>query len=132
MSRLQTLTNLASVSQAAWEAWRRLIAAVGIDWRAQPGRESDPELSYLRAVARSRSDPPEASERRFAQLLEAHPASFHAMEEHGLMLDRMGQRDVALVEYERARRGRQSIKRGMPTALSDRPLNSVVKTISGQ
>jgi tetratricopeptide (TPR) repeat protein len=64
-----------------------------------------------------RTDPLDASELRLAKFLEAHPACFPAIEEHGGVLDRMGQRDAALAKYELARRGRQLIKRGMP----DRP-----------
>src|SRR5262245_7230576 len=108
---------MASVSEAAWVAWRRIITTVGVDWRPRPGRDSDPELWYLRALAGMRSDPPEASERRFADLVEAHPGYFNAMEDRGLLLDRLGQREAALAEYERARRRRHSIRRGMP----DRP-----------
>jgi len=119
VSRLQTLTltNVTSASQVALDAWRRIIAAVGGNWCANAGRGSDPELLYLRAIMRVRTDPLETSERRFAKLLEAHPTSFQAKEEHGSVLDRMGQRDAALSEYDSARRERQLIRRGMP----DRP-----------
>lgn len=117
MSRLQTLTNEISASQAALDAWRRIIGAVGVNWRPRPEQTSNPELCYLQASARARSDAVETSERRFAELLETHPTCFPAMEEHGWLLDRMGRRDDALAKYESARQGRQLIKRGMP----DRP-----------
>lgn len=42
---------------------------------------------------------------------------FPALEEHGRILDRLGQRDAAIAEYDAARRGRQRLKQGMP----DRP-----------
>lgn len=115
--RLETLTNGITVSRTALDAWCRIIAAVGVSWRPHPERESDPDLSYLRTAARLRTDPPEAAERQLAELLEAHPTSFEAMEQHAWILDRMGQRDAALAEYESARRGRQLLRRGMP----DRP-----------
>lgn len=122
VSRLQTLTNAiaaskASASQAALDAWCKIIAMVGGNWRPSPHREADPDLQYLRTSVRARIDPVEASERRFAELLEAQPASFHAMEEHASVLDRMGQLDAALTKYESARRGRAGNKRGM----ADRP-----------
>jgi tetratricopeptide (TPR) repeat protein len=115
--RLETLTNGISVSRTALDAWRRIIAAVGLDWRPHPGRESDPDLSYLRTAGRLRTDPPEAAERQLAELLETHPTSFQALEQHAWILDRMGQRDAALAQYDSARRGRQLLGRGMP----DRP-----------
>jgi tetratricopeptide (TPR) repeat protein len=119
VSRLQTPTNVlvALVSQAALEAWRKIIGVVGLDWRPRPEQGSNPELRYLRAMACARADTLEASERRFAELLEAHPTSFYAMEEHGRILDRMRQRDAASAKYELARSGRQLVRRGMP----DRP-----------
>ena len=59
----------------------------------------------------------EASERRFAKFLEAHPTAFYAIEEHAAILDRLGRREQALASYEQARTSRQRLKRGMP----DRP-----------
>jgi tetratricopeptide (TPR) repeat protein len=109
--------NTTLASRAALDAWRRIIAAVSGNWRPSPGQESDPDLWYLRTIVRVRTDSLEASERRLAKFLEAHPTSLHALEEHGSILDRMGQRDAALAKYDLARRGRQLIKRGMP----DRP-----------
>jgi tetratricopeptide (TPR) repeat protein len=97
--------------------WRWLIAAVGGNWHARPEQGSDPELWYLRTSLRARTDPLEASERRFAKLLQAHPTCFPAMEEHARILDRMGQRDAASAKYELARQGRRIVRRGMP----DRP-----------
>ena len=119
MSRLHARTNVlgAFVSHAALQVWRRIIGLVGSNWRPRADHGSDPELSYLKAIARVRADPLEVSERRLAQLVEAHPESFHAMEEHAAMLDRLGRRDVALARYGLARHGRQRVKRGMP----DRP-----------
>lgn len=93
------------------------MAAVGANWHARAEQGSDPELLYLRTSQRMRADPLEASERRLAKLLELHPMCFPALEEHGRILDRLGQRDAAIAEYDAARRGRQLLKRGMP----DRP-----------
>lgn len=128
MSRLLTPTNTfaAFASQAALEAWHKIIGTVGLDWRPHPEQGSSPELRYLRAMARARADTLEASERRLAELLEAHPTSFHAMEEHGRILDRMRQRDVALAKYELSRKGRQLVRRGMP----DRPFFTRHRTTS--
>ena len=103
--------------KVALETWRRIIAGVGVGWSPRSEQESNPELCYLRAVATILTDSLEASEREFADFLEAHPTATYAMEEHGNILDRMGQREVALTKYERARRSRQLVKRGMP----DRP-----------
>ena len=116
VSSLQTLTNALSASHAALDTWRRIMVAVGAGWRARE-QGTDADLWYLRAIARGRADPLEASERRFAELVEAHPTAFHAVEEHGSILDRMGQREAAVAEYELARKARHSIRRGMP----DRP-----------
>ena len=119
MSGLQTLTDLlaGSASRTALEAWHRIIRVVGLDWRQRPDQGSHPEVRYLQAFARVRTDPPEASERRFAKLLEAYPASFYALEEHAQVLDRMGQRDAAVAGHELARKYRRIAGRGMP----DRP-----------
>jgi tetratricopeptide (TPR) repeat protein len=117
MSRPKTLTNATLASQAALGAWRWIIGAVGANWRPRPKCASDPELRYLQTIARLRADPAEASERRLADLLEAHPAFLPALEEHAKVLDRLGRRDAAVARYESARRGRQLIRRGMP----DRP-----------
>lgn len=119
MSRLHARTNVlgAFASNAALQVWRRIIGLVGSNWRQRAEHGSDPELSYLQAIARVRTDPLEVSERRLAQFLEAHPGSFHVMEEHAAILDRLGHRDVALARYGLARHGRQRVKRGMP----DRP-----------
>ena len=119
VSRLHTRTDglVALVSQAALQAWRKLMGVVGADWRPRPDRGSTPELCYLQAMARLRTDSLAASERLFAKLLEAHPTAFYAVEEHAAILDRLGWRDRALAGYERARTGRQLLKRGMP----DRP-----------
>ena len=119
MSRLHARTDglVALVSQAALQAWRKLMGVVGADWRPRPDRGSTPELCYLQAIARLRTDSLEASERRFAKFLEAHPTAFYAIEEHAAILDRLGRREQALAGYERARTGRQLLKRGMP----DRP-----------
>ena len=116
VSSLQTLTNALSASNAALDTWRRILAVLGANWRARE-KGADADLWYLRAFVRVRTDPLEASERRFAELLEAHPTAFHAVEEHGNILDRMGQRDAAVAEFDSARRSRHSIRRGMP----DRP-----------
>ena len=119
MSKLQARIDepLALVSRAALQTWRKLMGIVGGDWLPRPEPGSDPELSYLQAIVRLRIDGLEASERRFAKFLEAHPTSFHALEEHAAILDRLGCRERALAEYERARTRRQLLKRGMP----DRP-----------
>jgi tetratricopeptide (TPR) repeat protein len=128
VSRLLTPTNVlaALVSQAALEAWHKVIGTVGLDWRPRPEQGFNPELRYLRAMARARADTLEASERRFAELVEAHPTCFYAVEEHGRILDRMRQRDVSLAKYELARRGRQLVGRGMP----DRPFFTRHRTTS--
>lgn len=126
VSRLQTLTNAISASQAALGAWRRIIAAVGGNWHARPEQESGPEFLYLQTIVQMRTEALEASERRLAKLLEAHPTCFPAMEEHGRVLDRLGQRDAALAEYDAARRGRQLTRRGMP----DRPFFTRHRTTS--
>ena len=119
VSRLHTRTDglVALVSQAALQAWRKLMGVVGADWRPCPDRESTPELCYLQAMARLRTDSLAASERLFAKILEVHPTAFYAVEEHAAILDRLGWRDRALAGYERARMGRQLLKPGMP----DRP-----------
>lgn len=124
MSGLQTLTDLlaGSASRTALEAWRRIIRVVGLNWRPRP--EQDPEARYLHGCVRV--DPLEASERRFAKLLEAHPASFYALEEHAQILDRMGQRDAAVAGHEAARRSRQIAGWGMP----DRPFFTRHRTTS--
>ena len=100
VSRLQARTDglVALVSQAALQAWRKLMAIVGADWRPRPDQGSDPELCYLQAMVRLRTDSLEASERRFAKFLEAHPTSFYAIEEHAAILDRLGRREQALAE----------------------------------
>ncbi len=126
VSRLQTQTTEISASQAALDAWRKIIAIVGGNWRPNLARGSDPELQYLRTIVRLRTDPLEASERRFAELMKADPTAFHAVEEHAGILDRMGQHDAALAEYESARRGRQLVRRGMP----DRPFFTRHRTTS--
>jgi tetratricopeptide (TPR) repeat protein len=128
VSGLQTLTDLltGSASQAAREAWHTVIRAVSLNWRLPPEQGSDPELRYRQAVATVRSDPLEASERRFSNLLEAHPTSFYALQEHAQILDRMGQRDAALAGHELARRSRQRAGRGMP----DRPFFTRHRTTS--
>ena len=119
MPRLQTPKDalVALISQAAQEAWRKIIGTVGLDWRPCPEAGSNPELSYLRAIACVRTDSLEASERRFAKFLEAHPTSIYAIEDHAAILDRLGWRESALAKYELARTGRQRLQRGMP----DRP-----------
>jgi tetratricopeptide (TPR) repeat protein len=99
------------------DAWRRIISAVGANWHPRRERDSDPELGYLQTIARIRTERLESAEGRLAKLLDAHPTCFAAKEEHGRVLDRMGQRDAALAEYESARQGRHLIRRGMP----DRP-----------
>jgi tetratricopeptide (TPR) repeat protein len=128
VSRLQAGTNglVALVSQAALQTWRGLMAILGVDWRPRPDQGSDPELGYLQAMARVRDDSLDESERRFAKFLEAHPTSFHAIEVHAAILDRMGRRDRALAGYERARTGRQLARRGMP----DRPFFMCHRTAS--
>lgn len=126
VSRPQTQTTAISASQAALDAWRKIIAIVGGNWRPNLARGSDLELQYLRTIVRLRTDPIEASERRFAELMKADPTAFHAVEEHAGILDRMGQRDTAVAEYESARRGRQLIRRGMP----DRPFFTRHRTTS--
>jgi tetratricopeptide (TPR) repeat protein len=126
VSRLQTLTNAIAASQAALDAWHKIIAMVGGNWRPSPERGTDPELRYLRTIVRVRTDPLEASERRLAELVAAQPTAFHAVEEHGSILDRLGQRDAARAEYESARRRRQLIRRGMP----DRPFFTRHRTTS--
>jgi tetratricopeptide (TPR) repeat protein len=119
VSRLQTPKDalVAWISQAALEAWHKILGTVGLDWR--PWREpgSNPELSYLQAIACVRTDSLEASERRFAQFLKAHPTSVYAIEDHAAILDRLGWRESALAKYELARTRRQLLQRGMP----DRP-----------
>ena len=119
MSRLQTPKDalVALISQAALEAWRKILGTVGLGWCpwAEPG--SSPELSYLQAIACVRTDSLEASERRFAKFLEAHPTSVYAIEDHAAIMDRLGWRESALAKYELARAGRQLLQRGMP----DRP-----------
>jgi tetratricopeptide (TPR) repeat protein len=114
-ARIDALVAL--VSQAALQAWRRMMGLVGADWRARPEQGSDPELGYLQAIVRLRTESLEASERRFAKLREAHPTSLYAIEEHGAILDRLGQRERSSASYELARTARQRLKRGMP----DRP-----------
>jgi tetratricopeptide (TPR) repeat protein len=105
------------ISQATLRAWRKMMAIVGVDWSSRPDQGSDPELCYLRAIVRLRTDSLESSERQLAKFLETHPASFHAIEKHAAILDRLGRRDQACTGYERTRRERQLLKRGMP----DRP-----------
>ena len=119
MSSLQARTDglVALVSQAALQAWRKMMRVVCADWRPRPDQESSPELSYLQAIVRLRTDGLEASERRFAKFLEAYPTAFYAIEEHAAILDRLGWRERALAQYELARTERQLLKRGMP----DRP-----------
>jgi tetratricopeptide (TPR) repeat protein len=119
VSRLQARTDglVALVSQAALQAWRRMMGIVGTDWRPRPDQASTPELCYLQAIVRLRTDGLDASERLFAKFLEAHPTAFYAVEEHAAILDRLGWRERAVAGYERARTGRQLLKRGMP----DRP-----------
>ena len=102
---------------AALQAWRKLMGAVGTAWRPRPDRGSAPELFYLQALARVPADGLEASERRFAKFLEAHPTAVYAIEEHAAILDRLGRREQALANYQRARTSRERLKRGMP----DRP-----------
>ena len=126
---LQTLTNATSAatsaSQTALEAWRRIIAALGANLRPH-SEQTSPELLYLRAAQRARSDAVDASEQRFAKLLSAHPTCFPAAEEHARLLDRMGRRNDALAQYDSARRGRQRIRRGLP----DRPFFTRHRTTS--
>jgi len=119
VSRLQTATKVlaALVSQAALKAWHAIVGAVGFNWRPRPEQGSNLELRYLQVMARVRTDPLEASERRFADLLKAHPGAFYAMEEHGSILDKMRKPHAARAEYERARSVRQLVSRGM----ADRP-----------
>jgi tetratricopeptide (TPR) repeat protein len=119
VSRLQARIDVlvALVSQAALQAWRKMMGVVGAGWRPRPVRGSNPELCYLQAIARLRTDSLEASERRIAKFLEAHPTSFHAIEDHAAILDKLGRREQAQASYELARAGRQLLKRGMP----DRP-----------
>ena len=52
VSRLQARTDglVALVSQAALQAWRKLMGVVGADWRPRPDRGSTPELCYLQAI----------------------------------------------------------------------------------
>ena len=119
MSRLQARTDglVALVSQAALQAWRKLMGVVGANWRLRPDPGSTPELSYLQAIVRLRTDDLEASERRYAKFLEDHPAAFYAIEVHAAILDRLGRREQALASYEQARTARRHLNRGMP----DRP-----------
>ena len=116
---MSTDRRVALVSQAALQAWRKLMGVVGANWRPRPGsdRGSTPELCYLQAMARLHTDSLEASERLLAKIVKAHPTAFYAVEEHAAILDRLGLRDRALAGYERARTGRQLLKPGMP----DRP-----------
>lgn len=99
---------------------------VGTNWRPHPEQGSDPAFEYLGVIVRTRTDPPEASEPLLAKLLEKHPTSFHALEEHGSVLDRLGQRDAAVARYDQARRERQFIRHGMP----DRPFFTRHRTTS--
>lgn len=117
MSRLRIDVVVALVSQAALQAWRKMMGILGVDWRPRPDQGPNPELCYLQATVRLRTDSLEASERQIAKFLEAHPRSFYAIEEHAAILDRLGRREQAQAKYELARTGRQLLKRGMP----DRP-----------
>ena len=119
MSRLQARIDVlaALVSQAALQAWRKIMGVVGAGWRPRPDHGPNPELCYLQAIVRLRTDSLEASERRIAKFQEAHPTSFLAIEDHAAILDRLGRREQAQAKYDLARTGRQLLKRGMP----DRP-----------
>ncbi len=70
VSRLQARIDVlvALVSQAALQAWRKMMGIVGADWRPRPDQGSNPELCYLQAIVRLRTDSLEASERRFATI----------------------------------------------------------------